>query len=143
MVRFYFGEFYTSIDLVCHQTYYECIVSKISSTNVKPHIECALIRKKLEAALSTVSSCVNYGSFTDYEFAFDCPLHPANDREHLCVVDRTKTSSGMMLCLSDSGCPVAVEIHAEAKVWFSEVRKGKLATFMFLEFFLFCFSDRS
>ena len=139
MVRFYFGEFYTSIDLVCHQTYYECIVSKISSTNVKPHIECALIRKQLEAALSTVSSCVNYGSFMDYEFAFDCPLHPANDREHLCVVDRTKTSSGMMLCLSDSGCPVAVEIPAEAKVWFSEVRKGKLATFMFLEFFCFAF----
>ena len=122
MVRFRFGDFCTLITLVCYPTYYECILSEFSSNQVEPHTECASITRAIESILSVVSSRVNYGSFVDYEFAFDCPLHPAMGREHLCVLDRTKTSAGIMLCLCSAGNPQPVKAPTNVLVWFGKVR---------------------
>ena len=87
VVQFRYGSRYTLLTFISHCTYYEVIISKFATAKIEAHVECAAIRKDVDTTLITTCSRMNYGSFMDYQFAFDCPIHLANNREHLCVVE--------------------------------------------------------
>ena len=122
VVQFRYGSRYTLLTFISHCTYYEVIISKFATAKIEPHVECAAIRKDVDTTLITTCSRMNYGSFMDYQFAFDCPVHLANNREHLCVVEHREDVPEMMLCLDNHENPEPVELHDEHKVWFGQVR---------------------
>ena len=122
MVQFHFGSCYTLLTFISHCTYYEVIISKFATAKIEPHVECAAIRKEVESTLNTTCSRMNYGSFMDYYFAFDCPIHIGNNREHLCIMEYTEVIPEMMLCLLNHENPKPVELHDKHKVWFGQVR---------------------
>ena len=122
VVQFRFGSLYTLLTFLCRCTYYEIIVTEFASSKTEPHIEFNAIRMEVESALSKVCSQMNYGAFTDYQFAFECPIHPVNYREHLCVVNRSENIPQMMLCIHNKGNPKPLELTEQYKLWFGEVR---------------------
>ena len=121
VVQFRYGARYTLLTLICRSTYYEIIISKFAAAKVEPHVECAAIRKEIEITFKMIGTCVNYGSFTDYQFAFECPIHSGIGRDHLCVVDRTEDVPEVMLCLNTYKNPEIIELDNEHKVWFGQV----------------------
>ena len=137
VVQFRYGSRYTLLTFISHCTYYEVIISKFATAKIEPHVECAAIRKDVDTTLNTTCSRMNYGSFMDYQFAFDCPIHLANNREHLCVVDHTEDIPEMMLCLDNHENPEPVELHDEHKVWFGQVQYFLLFSQLQMNYFSF------
>ena len=139
-VQFRYGPRRTLLTFICCSTYYEVVISKFATGNVMPHMECEAIRKEVEYAFTTISSRVKYGSFVDYQFAFDCPLHPGNSREHLCVVDKAvdkdETIPEMMDCHYNPDNPEPVELDSKHKVWFGQVRIDLYNLFALIWLFL-------
>ena len=122
VVQFRYGEYRTLVTILCRSMYYEIIVSEFISTELASHEECAAIRKEIEATFEVISDHVNYGSFKDYQFAFECPLHSENSRDHLCVLNRTKGTPKMMDCLLNPGNLEPVKLSDPHKLWFGQVR---------------------
>ena len=122
VVRFRYGVHRTLVTLLCRSMYYELIVSEFISVKLWSHEECAAIRKEIEATFEVISDRVNYGSFMDYQFAFECPLHSENGRDHLCVLNRTESTPVMMDCLLNPGNLEPVELRDPHKLWFGQVR---------------------
>ena len=135
VVQFRYGSRYTLLTFISHCTYYEVIISKFATAKIEPHVECAAIRKDVDTTLLTTCSRMNYGSFMDYQFAFDCPIHLANNREHLCVVEHREDIPEMMLCLDNHENPEPVELHDEHKVWFGQVRHFLLFSRLQINYF--------
>ena len=65
--------------------YYKLIVTEFILAELESHEECAAIRKEIEATFELIRNRVNYGSFMNYQFGFECPHHSKNGRDHLCV----------------------------------------------------------
>ena len=122
VVQFHYGPFYTSLTLICRPTYYEVIVSKFSTNEIEPHVECVFIRKEMEHTFKMIRFHMNYGSLMDYQFAFECQMHSGSDRDHLCVVNETENVPKMMQCLQNHDDPEPVKLSNEHKVWFGQVR---------------------
>ena len=127
IVQFLYGSGYTLLTFICCPTYYEVIISKFCNSKIEQHVECASIRREIESTLNTASSRMNYGSFMDYQFAFECPIYHENSQKHVCVVDRAEGVPDMMLCLYSRGNPDPVELGSEHKVWFGQVRCSLLS----------------
>ena len=122
-VQFLYGARYISLTLICRSTYYEIIITKCSTANTELHVECAAIRKEIESTFKIIGGRVNYGFFMDFQFAFECPIHLGNDRDHLCVMDRNEHVTEVMLCLKNINKPQPMELENKHKVWFGEVSK--------------------
>ena len=140
VVQFRFGYLYTLLTFLCRCTYYEIIVTEFASSKTEPHIEFNAIRMEVESALSKVCSQMNYGSFTDYQFAFECPIHPVNYREHLCVVNRSENIPQMMLCIHNKGNPKPLELTEQYKLWFGEVRLFIYSIVQYSYYILRCYT---
>ena len=122
VVQFRYGVCRTLVTILCRSMYYELIVSEFISTELASHEECAAIRKEIEATFEVISDRVNYGSFMDYQFAFECPLHSENSRDHLCVLNRAEGTPVMMDCLLNPGKLEPVKLSDLHKLWFGQVR---------------------
>ena len=112
------------VTLLCRSMYYELIVSEFISAKLKSHEECAAIRKEIEATFELISDRVNYDSFMDYQFAFECPLHSENGCDHLCVLNREEMFPVMMDCLHNPRNLQPVELSDLHMLWFGQVRTG-------------------
>ena len=124
VVQFRYGVHRTFLIFLCRSTYYEVIVSEFFSSRLDSHEECAAIRKEIEATFELISDRVNYGSFMDYQFAFECPLHSENGREHLCVLNGTESTPIVMDCLHNPRNLQPVQLTDLHKIWFGQVRTG-------------------
>ena len=122
VVQFRYGVYRTLVTILCRSMYYELIVSEFISTELASHEECAAIRKEIEATFEVISDRVNYGSFMDYQFAFECPLHSENSPDHLCVLNRTEGTPVIMDCLLNPGKLEPVQLSDLHKLWFGQVR---------------------
>ena len=124
VVQFRYGTQHTLLTFICRSMYLEVIISEFVSDNAEPpepHMECAAIKSEIESSFNTISHHVNYGSLTDYQFAFECSLHTENSREHLCVVEKTETMPKFMFCLLSYLDPKPIPLPSEHKVWFDQV----------------------
>ena len=146
MFRFHFGKDCNLITLICRPQYYMIQISKRYSDSVPINEECVAIKNNIETTLKKVSSHMNYGSYMDYQFSFECPLHPG--RDHLCVVKKgevcPRVKEGevcppVMRCLYNRDHPKPVQLSGCHRVWFSRVSVSffntllhdKLGTFSF------------
>ena len=121
VVQFRYGARYTLLTLICRCTYFEVIISKFSTANIEPHVECTAIRKEIESTFKIICGHMNYGIFMNYQFAFECPIHLGKGRDHLCVMDRTEHVPEVMLCLKNNKNPEPMELDNKHKVWFGQV----------------------
>ena len=119
LVQFRYGSLLTLVTFISWPKFYEIIISELPIIQHEPHIECVDIKKEVESTFEKVSSCMNYGYFMDYQFAFECPTHPG--REHMCIVHGKESSPNLMLCLHDMTNAVPVKLISCHKVWFGEV----------------------
>ena len=92
---------------------------ELSSDSVSINEECVFIKTNIESTLKKVSSHMNYGSYMDYHFSFECPLHPG--RDHLCVVKKGEVCPRVMRCLYNRDHPEPVQLTGCQRVWFSRV----------------------
>ena len=119
LVQFHYGPLHTLVTFISHPKFYGIIISQLPVVECEPHKVCVEIRKEVESTFEKVSSCMNYGYFMDYQFAFECPSHPG--REHMCVVDGQESAPSLMLCLQDLTKKSPVKMSSCHKVWFGEV----------------------
>ena len=119
MVLFQFGSEYHLITLICRPQYYMIQMPELSSDSVPINEECVAIKNNIESTLEKVSSHMNYGRFTDYQFSFKCPLHPGGD--HPCVVKKDEVHPRVMRCLCDRDHPEPVKFSGCHQIWFSQV----------------------
>ena len=121
LVQFRYGYLHTLVTIICQPKFYEILISKLPKIKHDPHTECIEIRKEVESTIEKVSSCMNYGYFMDYQFAFECPSHPG--RDHLCVCNRNETVPELMLCLQHMTKKKPVVLNDCHKVWFCQVSR--------------------
>ena len=119
LVQFHYGPLHTLVTFISHPKFYGIIISQLPVVECEPHKVCVEIRKEVESTFEKVSSCMNYGDFMDYQFAFECPSHPG--REHLCVVDGQESAPSLMLCLQFLTKKSPEKMSSCHKVWFGEV----------------------
>ena len=119
MFRFHFGKDCNLITLICRPQYYMIQISKRYSDSVLINEACFDIKNNIETTLKKVSSHMNYGSYMDYQFSFECPLHPG--RDHLCVVKKGEVCPRVMRCLYNRDHPEPVQLSGCHLVWFSQV----------------------
>ena len=119
LVQFHYGPLHTLVTFISHPKFYGIIISQLPVVECEPHKVCVEIRKDVESTFEKVSSCMNYGYFMDYQFAFECPSHPG--REHMCVVDGQESAPSLMLCLQDLTKKSPEKMSSCHKVWFGEV----------------------
>ena len=119
LVQFHYGPLHTLVTFISHPKLYGIIISQLPVVECEPHTLCVEIRKEVESTFEKVSSCMNYGYFMDYQFAFECPSHPG--REHLCVVDGQESAPFLMLCLQDLTKKSPMKMSSCHNVWFGEV----------------------
>ena len=119
LVQFHYGPLHTLVTFISHPKFYGIIISQLPVVECEPHKVCVEIRKEVESTFEKVSSCMNYGYFMDYQFAFECPSHPG--REHMCVVDGQESAPSLMLCLQDLTKKSPEKMSSCHNVWFGEV----------------------
>ena len=115
-VRFYIGDDYDIVSLLCHPWFLEIVISRNASSEAPEAVEsvCASVCRVIQSTLHTVTSSMNYPFSMQYQFGFECPTHPG--RQHLCVL--RKVGDKNMLCLNPKKhIPVAVQ--SRHKVWFA------------------------
>ena len=123
-VQFYYGSLKILITFLCSPKFYAIVVSKIPNVDHpiaedKLHEECVALRKEIAESLEQVNSHMNYGSFLNYQFAFECPSHPG--REHLCVADGIFENSKLMMCLQKLKHKKPVRMSSIHEIWFHKV----------------------
>ena len=121
LVQFRYGSLHTLVTFISQPKFYEILISKLPKIKHDPHTGCVEIRKEVESTFEKVGSCMNYGNFMDYQFAFECPTHPG--RDHLCVCNRNETMPELMLCLQQMTKKETVVLNDCHKVWFCQVSR--------------------
>ena len=125
-VQFYYGSLKILITFLCSPKFYAIVISKLPNVDHpiaedELHEECVALRKEIAASLEQVNSHMNYGSFLNYQFAFECPSHPG--REHLCVTDGIFENSKFMMCLQKLKHKKPVRMSSIHEIWFHKVFK--------------------
>ena len=118
-VQFRYQPLKTLVSFLCYPRFYAIVVSELSVSECEVPKECAAIRQQVVVALEIVGSRMNYGNFVDYQFAFECPRHPA--KGHLCVVDKQSASTKLVECLEDLDDRKPVKMGSVHTIWWHEV----------------------
>ncbi len=63
---------------------------------------------------------MNYSSYMNYQFGFECSSHEGGN--HLGVLKRSDSSPRTMVCLYNPNYPQIVDLHKKHLVWFGQVR---------------------
>ena len=120
MFQFRFEPLQFLVSFLCYPRFYAFVISEESIAEYESHKECVAIRLQVVAALQQVSSHLNYGYLFEYDFAFECPIHPGKD--HLCVVGNQFEATKIMKCLQYHNDRKPVRMESVHTVWFGEVR---------------------
>ena len=118
-VQFRYKYLKTLVSFLWYPRYYAIVISKLFFSECEVPKECAAIRQEVVAALENVGSHMKYGNFVDYQFAFECPSHPA--KGHFCVVDEQSEVTKLMECLEDLDDRKPVKMGSVHTVWWGEV----------------------
>ena len=119
MVHFLFGSKRIRVTFISRSQYYEVIVACDPTFNISMHQECAALRNEIEDTLKKASFRMNYSSYMDYQFAFECCSHDRGN--HLGVVDRAESVPEVMTCLLNPDNPKIVVLEDRHLIWFGQV----------------------
>ena len=118
-IQFYYGPLQILVTFLCYPKFYAIVISELPIVEHELHEECVTLRKAVAASLEKVNSHMNYGSFLDYQFAFECPNHLG--REHLCVVEEKLEDVKVFKCLQNFEDKKPVKIDSIHEIWLHKV----------------------
>ena len=118
-IQFYYGPLQILGTFLCYPKFYAIVISELPIVEHELHEECVALRKAVAASLEKVNSHMNYGSFLDYQFAFECPNHLG--REHLCVVEEKLEDVKVFKCLQNFEDKKPVKMDSIHEIWLHKV----------------------
>ncbi len=124
MVTFLYGSNLIRVTFVSRSKYFEMVVSCDPTFQDSIHHECTALKQEIEDTLKKASSRMNYNSYMDYQFAFDCRSHEGGN--HLGVVDGAHSVPKVMKCLFNPDSPQVVVLTNRHLIWYGQVCRNRL-----------------
>ncbi len=124
LVTFLYGSNLIRVTFVSRSKYFEMVVSCDPTFQDSIHHECTALKQEIEDTLKKASSRMNYNSYMDYQFAFDCRSHEGGN--HLGVVDGAHSVPKVMKCLFNPDSPQAVVLTNRHLIWYGQVCRNRL-----------------
>ncbi len=124
MVTFLYGSNLFRVTFVSRSKHFEVVVSCDPTFQDSIHHECTALKQEIEDTLKKASSRMNYNSYMDYQFAFDCRSHEGGN--HLGVVDGAHSVPKVMKCLFNPDNPQAVVLTNRHLIWYGQVCRNRL-----------------
>ncbi len=121
MVHFWYGTKKIRVTFISRCKYFEVIVSCNAKFQDSIHGECTALKQEIEGTLKKASSRMNYSSYMDYQFAFDCRSHEGGN--HLGMVDGTDEIPEVMTCPFNLQAVVLANRHL---IWYGQVCRNRL-----------------
>ena len=115
LVKFYYGSGYTLVSLAAHPKFIGVVVSQLPKGKQDMGVVCVKLKNDIGTLLDKVASRMNYGRFSEFQFAFECPSHPG--REHLSVFEDRGACPMAMLCMENTKHPIPQDFEDCHKVW--------------------------
>ncbi len=119
MVQFLF-EAELDVTFLCRPKYYEIIASCQPILRDSLHKSCTALKSAIKSTLKLASSRMNYSSYKDYQFGFECTLH--EEGGHLGIVDQAKAMPRNMICINNPNKPMLVLLQNKHLIWYGKVR---------------------
>ncbi len=135
MVHFLYGQKKIRVTFISRCKYFEVVVSCDPTFQDSIHHECTALKQEIEATLKKASSRMNYNSYMDYQFAFDCRSHEGGS--HLGVVDKADRIPEVMTCLFNPDNPQAVVLTNRHLIWYGQVCRNRLCILTCNNYLLF------
>ncbi len=124
MVTFLYGSILIRVTFISRSKYFEVVVSCDPTFQDSIHHECTALKQEIEDTLNKASSRMNYNSYMDYQFAFDCRSHEGGN--HFGVVDGVHSVPKVMKCLFNPDSPQAVVLTNRHLIWYGQVCRNRL-----------------
>ncbi len=124
MVHFLYGSNLIRVIFLSRSKHFEVVVSCDPTLQDSIHHECTDLKQEIEDTLRKASSRMNYSSYMDYQFAFDCRSHEGGN--HLGVVDGAHSVPKVMKCLFNPNSPQAVVLTNRHHIWYGQVCRNRL-----------------
>ncbi len=128
MVTFLYGTKNVCVTFVSKSKYFEVVVSCDltfqDSFRDSIHHECAALKQEIEDTLKKASARMNYNSYMDYQFAFDCRSHEGG--HHLGIFHEVESIPSAMTCLNSSQ---AIALQNRHLIWYGQVCSNRLMKF--------------
>ncbi len=124
MVNFLYGSNLIRVTFISQSKLFEVVVSCDPTFQDSIHHECTALKQEIEDTLKKATSRMNYSSYMDYQFAFDCRSHEGGD--HLGVVDGAHSVPKVMKCLFNPDSPQAVVLTNRHLIWYGQVCRNRL-----------------
>ncbi len=122
MVQFLF-EAELHVTFLCRPKYYEIIASCQPILRDSLHKSCTALKSAIESTLKLASSRMNYSSYMDYQFGFECTSH--EEGGHLGIVDQAKAMPRNMICINNPNKPMLVLLQNKHLIWYGQVRVAR------------------
>ncbi len=122
MVQFLF-EAELDVTFLCRPKYYEIIASCQPTLRDSLHKSCTALKSAIESTLKLASSRMNYSSYMDYQFGFECTSH--EEGGHLGIVDQAKAMPRNMICINNPNKPMLVILQNKHLIWYGKVRVAR------------------
>ncbi len=121
MVHFMYGSIPIRVTFISRCQYFEVVVSCDPTFQDSIHHECTALKQEIEDTLKKASSRMNYNSYMDYQFAFDCRSHEGG--HHLGIVHEVRSIPLAMKCLNSSQ---AIALQNRHLIWYGQVCSNRL-----------------
>ena len=115
LVKCHYGSGFALISFAAHPKFIGIVVSQLPKGKQDMGVVCIELKNEIGALLDKVASHMNYGRFSEFQFAFECPSHPG--REHLSVFEDRGACPKAMLCMKNTKHPIPEEFENCHKVW--------------------------
>ncbi len=121
MVHFMYGSKRIRVTFISRCKYFEVVVSCDPTFQDSIHHECAALKQEIEDTLKKASSRMNYNSYMDYQFAFDCHSHEGGN--HLGIVHEVESIPSAMTCVNNSQ---GIALQNRHLIWYGQVCRNRL-----------------
>ena len=118
MVHFLYGTRKHRVTFASRCKSFEVVVSCDPVFQDSIHLECAALKQEIEDTLKKASSRMNYSSYMDYQFAFDCRHGGEN---HLGTVYGVESVPSVMTCVYS---PQGIALQSRHLVWYGQVHRN-------------------
>ncbi len=132
MVHFMYGFKRIRVAFISRCKYFEVVVSCDPTFQDSIHHECTALKQEIEATLKKASSRMNYNSYMDYQFAYDCRSHEGGN--HLGLVHEAESIPSVMACVINSQ---GIALQNRHLVWYGQVCRNRLCTLTCNNYLLF------
>ncbi len=121
MVHFMYGSKRIQVTFISRCKYFQVVISFDSSFQDSIHHECTALKQEIEKTLKKASSRMNYSSYMDYQFAFDCRSHEGGS--HLGIVHEVESIPSVMTCVVNSQ---GISLQSRHLIWYGQVCRNRL-----------------